>query len=153
MAKVIKCIKKIEDNNRIERFRNEYYFLSNMYPCKVIYRGIEFASAESAFQSQKNPLHSNLFIGLNGYEAKKLGRKVNLRSDWDKVRVSIMEEVLIAKFDSNPELKEKLISTFPNKLYEGNDWNDTFWGICNGNGYNHLGRLLMNLRAKYLIKD
>ena len=33
------------------------------------------------------------------------------------------------------------------ELVEGNYWGDTFWGICNGEGTNWLGILLMAERA------
>lgn len=40
--------------------------------------------------------------------------------------------------------------TFPSgdELIEGNAWNDTFWGVCNGVGENWLGQLLMERRAE-----
>ena len=35
-------------------------------------------------------------------------------------------------------------------LEEGNTWNDTFWGVHlkNGQGQNHLGRILMKIRTE-----
>jgi hypothetical protein len=41
----------------------------------------------------------------------------------------------------------KLLATEYVELIEGNNWGDTFFGVCNGEGENWLGRLLMNLRA------
>lgn len=32
------------------------------------------------------------------------------------------------------------------ELIEGNNWGDTFWGVCNGRGENMLGKLLMEIR-------
>lgn len=68
-----------------------------------------------------------------------------LRIDWDDVRVEIMASLLIQKFYSN-EFKNFLLNTGNKKLIEGNDWNDTFWGVCNGRGRNMLGRLIMSIR-------
>ena len=48
---------------------------------------------------------------LNPSEAKKLGRRVNLRKDWEAVKVKIMEEIVRAKFTQNPDLAEKLLAT------------------------------------------
>lgn len=31
---------------------------------------------------------------------------------------------------------------------EGNTWGDKFWGVCDGEGENHLGKLLMEVRAE-----
>ena len=47
---------------------------------------------------------------------------------------------------ADPEYFEKLQSTGTNYLIEGNDWKDTFWGMCEGRGRNVLGRLIMNVR-------
>ena len=33
-------------------------------------------------------------------------------------------------------------------LIEGNDWGDTFWGMTDGEGENHLGKILMRVRAE-----
>jgi len=33
-------------------------------------------------------------------------------------------------------------------LVEGNDWGDTYWGQCKGRGQNHLGKLIMRIRAE-----
>ena len=57
-----------------------------------------------------------------------------------------MFTLCIIKFNENRILKNKLISTFPSILIEGNTWNDTYWGICNGKGENNLGLILMNIR-------
>ena len=37
------------------------------------------------------------------------------------------------------------------ELIEGNTWNDTYWGVCNGRGQNHLGKILMKVRS--LLKE
>ena len=88
------------------------------------------------------------FFGLSGGQAKRLGKRVELRPDWEDVKIDIMRQVLKSKFTQNPELKAKLIATGDAELIEGNNWNDRFWGVCNGKGQNHLGRLLMELRAE-----
>ena len=47
------------------------------------------------------------------------------------------------------ELGKKVVPTFSP---EGNDWNDTFWGQCDGVGLNHLGKLLMRVREEIRAK-
>ena len=32
------------------------------------------------------------------------------------------------------------------ELIEGNEWSDTFWGVCRGQGENWLGKILMKTR-------
>lgn len=133
----------------IKSFRDEYSFLSNMYLCKVTYQGLTYESSESAFQAQKDPSKSSEFVGLNPVTSKRKGRKVSLRSDWEEVKVEIMEEILRCKFDQNPDLKEKLLNTGNQLLIEGNSWGDRFWGVCKEEGRNMLGKLLMKIREGY----
>lgn len=123
-------------------FRGDWAFLSNFYECKIVYEGYTFNNAESAFQAQKCISEVDKFIGIDGLTAKKLGRKVTLRSDWDKVKDDIMYKVVFAKFEQNPELRDKLIKTYPFEIVERNTWGDTYWGVCNGRGLNKLGKIL-----------
>lgn len=44
------------------------------------------------------------------------------------------------------ELGEKLLATGVVNIEEGNSWGDTFWGVCEGHGENHLGKLIMEQR-------
>lgn len=133
--------------NKIDMFRNDYYFLSNMYPCDVVYGGVLYTCAEAAFQAAKCPARAKEFVGLDGKAAKRLGRKVPLRPDWDGQRLRVMREILAAKFGQNPGLDSKLAATGDAELVEGNTWNDRFWGVCDGTGENHLGKLLMERRS------
>ncbi len=141
---------KIDYSNEINLFRDEFDFLSNMYDCKVIYNGIEFKNSESAFQAQKS-LDEEVrksFSELSGKKSKYRGKRIELREDWEKVKVKIMYEVVKSKFENNIELKNKLIGTGNRILIEGNSWNDRFWGVCRGKGHNYLGRILMKVREE-----
>ena len=134
----------------IDQFKGEFHWLSNFYSCPVPFEGLTFSNTEAAFQAAKtlDMEERERFLGLSGGQAKRLGRRVELRSDWEAVKIEVMREVLRCKFSQNPELKAKLIATGNSELIEGNNWNDRFWGVCNGKGQNHLGRLLMELRAE-----
>lgn len=133
---------------RIAEFRNEYFFLSNFYSSPVRFNGMDFQNAEAAFQSAKCPERAFEFCELNPSEAKRLGRKVKLRDDWEEVKESVMYEVCKAKFTQNISLKKKLLSTGDAILIEGNDWRDAFWGVSNGHGKNKLGKILMKVRKE-----
>jgi len=135
--------------NPIKEFRGDYSFLSNFHTCKIEYEGYTYQNVEAAFQAQKDLTRRSEFENLTPTLAKRLGRKVNLRSDWENVKVGIMKELVKCKFDHNPELKEKLLETGDRLLIEGNTWNDTFWGVCKGKGKNTLGEILMELRNSY----
>jgi ribA/ribD-fused uncharacterized protein len=80
--------------------------------------------------------------------AKRRGRKVELRPDWEDVKLTVMLILIRDKFTRHPELTEKLLDTGDQELVEGNWWNDTFWGVCKGVGENHLGRILMQVRSE-----
>lgn len=130
----------------IDKFKNEYDFLSNFYPCKIVFDGYIFKNAGAAFQAQKDPSRIEEFTVLDPVQAKHLGKKVNLRKDWDQIKLQVMESVVRAKFNQNKYLAEKLLATGDEELIEVNHWHDHFWGICGGKGKNHLGKILMMIR-------
>ncbi len=144
-------------NSDIRSFTGEYFFLSNFYECSVTFDGITYSNSEAAFQAQKcaSPEDRVRFSDLSSSEAKHLGRKINLRKDWEQVKVSLMKEIVEAKFTQHPDLLQKLLDTSPAYLEEGNDWGDRIWGTVNGQGSNLLGNILMQVREKYLtlLKD
>ena len=132
----------------IDDFRGKYYFLSNFYSADVEYLGIIYKNNEAAFQSQKDISRSIEFANLSASDAKRLGRRVKLSSDWELVRDNIMEEIVRAKFIQHDSLKDALLSTGDEVLIEGNTWGDTYWGKCNGVGKNKLGKILMEIRTE-----
>ena len=78
-------------------------------------------------------------------EAKKLGRCIQIRPDWDSVKLELMRDFIKKKFE-NPFLRPRLLSTSNAELVYNNTWNDTFWGICRGTGSNWLGKIIMDER-------
>lgn len=133
----------------IDRFENEYYFLSNFYNAPIIYHGIRYENNESAFHAQKDLSRSKEFCNLNPSGAKMLGRRVILREDWEEVKDLIMYEINYEKYAQNIDLRRKLLETGNQELIEGNFWNDTYWGVCRGIGENHLGKILMKVRGEF----
>ena len=132
----------------ISEFRGEYYFLSNFYLAPVTYNGMRFENNEAAFQAAKCPERMAEFCCLNPSEAKKLGRMVKLRGDWEAVKDTVMYEICKAKFSQNPDLADKLVATKDAELIEGNTWGDRIWGVCDGVGENRLGKILMRVRTE-----
>lgn len=132
----------------IKGFRGEYFFLSNFYECDVTICDCNFGSVETAFQAMKSYdldiVYS--FEGLSPKEAKARGRKVELRSDWEYIKVDLMHRLIMNKFTENKDLKDKLLATGNSPIIEENNWGDTFWGVCGGKGKNMLGRILMQVR-------
>lgn len=135
----------------IDEFRGNNYFMSNMYPCKIKLGSVTYECAEAAFQAVKlaDKSKRNMFAGLDGKEAKALGRRVQLRPVWEKIKVDVMRWVVSEKFNQNPKLRLRLYQCARDtELIEGNTWGDTFWGVCNGVGQNWLGKILMEYAEK-----
>lgn len=132
----------------INSFRGEYFFLSNFFEAPVIYDGITYLNNEAAFQAQKtlNKKQRLNFAMLNPSQAKRMGRSVSLRPDWEEVKINIMYEICKAKFTQNESLKLNLLNTGDAELIEGNNWGDKIWGQVNGVGENNLGKILMKIR-------
>jgi hypothetical protein len=133
---------------KIDRFINEFAFLSNFHPSTIIVDGRHYATVEHAYQAAKTLDETQREMvrkSKTAAEAKKLGRSVTLREDWDQVKVDLMRKFVKAKFE-NPLLREMLLATEDAELIEGNHWNDKFWGVCRGQGQNWLGRILQEVR-------
>lgn len=139
--------------NKISKFIGKYRFLSNFYvefPIFVEYNGKRYRSVEHAFQSAKcvNESDKDLFLVIESpMDAKFFGKRVDLRPDWETIKLKVMEDCIRSKF-KNKKLAKKLIDTGDSVLEEGNNWNDTFWGVCNGIGENNLGKILMKVRGE-----
>lgn len=134
----------------INDFRGKYFFLSNFYEAPVTWDGITYKNNEAAFQSAK-VLDKGLrkeFATLDPSSAKKKGRHVQLRDNWDKIKYDIMYDICYAKFTQNEELKSRLLATGTHLLEEGNTWGDKIWGTVDGEGENHLGKILMRVRKE-----
>lgn len=137
--------------NKIDKFSGEFRFLSNFYEAPFTWRGRVWPTSEHAFQAAKteNPKEQKQILkAKTPAEAKKLGRLVKLRKDWESVKIDTMREILNEKFSQNPDLKDELLDTEDAQLIEGNTWKDDFWGVYEGKGQNWLGILLMELRKK-----
>lgn len=134
----------------ISDFSGEFAFLSNFHPARVVFGGIVFPTVEHAFQAAKSERRED-WIAIAALptagKAKRAGRKVQLREDWEQLKVEIMTELVRRKFQ-NPDLRQQLLATGDQELVEGNTWNDRFWGVCKGKGENHLGKILMFVRRR-----
>jgi ribA/ribD-fused uncharacterized protein len=142
----------------IDKFAEEEFFLSNFYPCNLIYKGKEYKTLEHAYQAFKSENESEQEWIRNmdtPGKAKKNGQKVHIRKDWDDVKFNIMLELLRIKF-SDSILSEKLINTKGYLLVEGNYWHDQIFGNCtcqycrNIEGQNRLGKMLMQIREELI---
>lgn len=135
---------------KIDSFIKANFFLSNFYPTAVTYKGLTYQSSEAAFQAQKCKEEKDkvAFTEMTPDEAKKAGRRTDMREDWDQIKFDEMYEIVKAKFSQNESLKTRLLATGDAFLEEGNTWGDKIWGTVNGEGENNLGKILMRVRAE-----
>ncbi len=159
-----------ETGTLVIMFREDDHFLSNFWPCKVtlpeetipiggkttILPPMEFSSTEQAYMAWKTTDQSlRLKIqNMSPGDAKKETHKEDFptRPDYsNEGRLSIMRELNQQKYSRrNPQLRAKLIGTGQIPLIEGNTWGDIFFGfdLTKGQGANHLGRILMDIRSE-----
>lgn len=144
----------------IDSFSGQYYFLSNFYPSciylKVQEDWIVCRTVEHAFQASKT-IYPRQQLEIISAEtpgkAKRLGRQLILRNDWEDIKVNVMKQFLMQKF-ADVDLRIKLLATGDEELVEGNYWHDNFYGDCrcekckNIQGKNILGTLLMEERER-----
>ena len=62
-----------------------------------------------------------------------------------------MRGLVRQKFTNHSHLTEMLLLTAPHELEETNHWGDVFWGVCDGEGENWLGKILMEVRSELLL--
>lgn len=143
----------VVESASIKRFSGAHAFLSNFYPSPVLYDGQTWPTAEHAFQAAKTTSKAHrhaIRIAPSPGTAKRLGREVPLRPDWDRIKCDVMLEILRSKF-RDPALAAALLATGDAELIEGNYWGDEYWGRVNmgdGPGLNRLGELLMQVREE-----
>ena len=145
----------------INKFEGRWSFLSNFYPSIIEHRGITYPSVEHFYVAMKvndeqlidgkyyTPYDFQEYVATIGTAGavKRLGRKAKLRKDWDSYKFKVMNWAVREKF-KDPKLAQMLLDTGDQELIEGNWWNDIVWGVCNGKGENHLGRILMEVRRE-----
>jgi len=150
----------------INSFNGNYEFLSNFFdiPQNIEIEGMTYPNVENAFQAMKTLDEKERFLftsrdpdeepaELTPGQAKRAGRKLTLRPDWEDVKFEVMEQCLRKKFSLEP-FNKLLAITGEYYLLEGNLHHDNIWGSCSCQycidvkGQNHLGRLLMKIRKE-----
>ena len=141
--------------DKISTFFGAHRFLSNFWQTQFVSDNIVWESSEHAYVAAKT-LDRDLRIKISKMDGKgqvkRFGRTIELRSDWEQVKVDMMYEIVHAKFHQNSNLRQKLLNTGDAILEEGNTWGDRVWGISppnSGNGRNELGKILMQVRKEF----
>jgi ribA/ribD-fused uncharacterized protein len=137
----------------IKGFRGKNRWLSNFVEAEVSFQGEKYASVEHAYvaaKTQDKELRKIIQSFATAGEAKRFGKSLDLRPNWDKMKLCVMENLVKQKF-SLPEFAEKLLATGDQEIVEENTWHDNFFGSClcedcGNKGENHLGKILMKVR-------
>jgi ribA/ribD-fused uncharacterized protein len=154
----------------IDKFLDYYFFLSNFYVHPFTYPtpnskggdwlngwdAKEYKSVEHAYQAFKadNEAEHEYVRNLDtAGKAKRFGRLVSMRKNWDEIKYELMLDLVRTKFDDTG-LAKLLLDTDNEKLVEGNYWHDCVWGSCTCDacstieGKNWLGKILMQVREE-----
>ena len=106
----------------ILEFKGEYAFLSNFYYAPFILETITYSTVEHYFQAQKaiDSIDFKRILSTNSPgEAKAIGRKIKIRSDWDEIKNNIKESLLkkynVKNVSQIQEVKEKIKNKNLNK--------------------------------------
>ena len=125
-------------------------FFSNFAVSRITFDGIEYPTVEHAYQAQKTTdefQKRRLAEEETPGRAKRKGRLVKCRTNWDVIKFDIMVRCLMAKFQI-PMYRDALLETGGAELVEdASKWNDCEWGEGRaGKGRNLLGKALMLVR-------
>lgn len=136
-------------------YPREFFCLDNFSSFGITYNGKYYQTVEHAYQSLKfkdtDPeIEDRIIKSYSAHEAQKIANvnKDKQSRKWDEIKVSVMEELLRAKLEQNPYVKQKLLQTRNYPICEDSP-KDSFWGIgSNRDGKNELGKLWMKLRTE-----
>lgn len=139
----------------IDRFAGEYAFLANFWESPVMFGDFRYRTVEHAFQAAKTvdlEARGEIWRAATPGAAKRLGRRVVLRADWEDVKTDVMRLLVIRKFEDHSDLCRRLLDTGDVPLVEGNGHGDRIWGCVRGpggtwTGENRLGRILVQVRS------
>lgn len=135
----------------IDSFSGYYHFLSNFSAAEVWLDGESYPSTEHAYQAAKTDdpdWRRRIQLAPTPNAAKRIGRSAPMREGFEEQKVEVMYDLVRQKFRQHGRLAERLLATGDRELVEGNWWGDSFWGVCDGRGENHLGRVLMRVRRE-----
>ena len=147
--------KTSEQEAIVNFYVEEYHFLSNAYPEKIVIQwgGIIFNNVETAYQAAKivDPAIQRKISKMSPDEAKKYVTHVTV-PDWNNVKYKVMYDLLWQKFYGNKDLGQKLLATGDREIVKLNSAGDIYWGVCKIDGFyvgeNNIGNILMEIRQK-----
>ena len=147
----------------IDEFKGDFSFLSNFYHSPIQYKNpydlsgdlVSFPTVEHAYQANKakdGQAFEFVTAATSPGMAKRRGREIEMREDWDYIKALVMHTLVRKKFQDHTDLMEKLLQTANWWLIEGNTWGDKYWGKVDGVGENMLGKILTKVRTEERIQ-
>lgn len=139
---------------RIDCFEGMFAFLALDSPHQACWDTDVYQTAQHAILAAQYPgLAKKIQDAQTAEEALQLVDKEKKKveaDDWKTNAGKIMEHIQRDKFRRSPDLQKQLLDTGDRELAWENK-NDTFFGVTNARGQNHLGRALCEVRDS--IKD
>lgn len=133
----------------------DYCGLSNLHPAPLTFEGVDYDTPEHAFQvyRAREPATKAWLAAAPTPELVAVAGDALTPAEttpgWATEQLAVMQRILAAKFSLEP-FRTLLLSTGDAYLVEWSP-DDTevgrFWGEYEGRGDNHLGQMLMALRA------
>lgn len=143
-----------ETGDAVYFFTSAFDPLNNWSAHQVRIWGQAFPTLEHGFHYKKfeadHPeIAEQIMNAPSPWAAMQIDRqhKLERHSDWQDVKLGIMEELLRAKVDQNDDVRECLLATKNKTIYENSPWDD-FWGYADGKGRNEMGKILMKVRKE-----
>lgn len=141
-------------------FTGEYRWLSNFSWHAVSVHGHLYPTMEHYYQASKAANaggYTDVMTAGTPGAAKRAGRLIEIRPDFEEKKRAIMMLGVLAKFTQHDDLRAKLTATGTEQLVEVNTWGDRYWGMVAEEeaallaplymtGQNWLGRILMMTR-------
>jgi ribA/ribD-fused uncharacterized protein len=125
-------------------------FMNNFKKARMFIYGRWWNNVEAPYQSMKTDVQSEkdaIWAAKTPREARDLGQKVTINSNWDEVKYLVMYECVLAKFLQHSDLRKQLIDTKQEELMEDSPI-DYYWGCGkDGTGQNNLGKVLIQVRS------
>lgn len=143
-----------DNEKQIFFYEHEFYVFSNFSSFMLEWKGKLYPTSEHVYHSEKfedESLKEQVRNTRSAHDSQKFANanKDKQIKDWDKIKLSIMKDILRAKVEQHPYVKKKLLESGDKELIE-DSWRDAYWGWGpNKDGENHLGKLWMEVREEF----
>ena len=165
----VEMCESFDPDSAVAAFRADSNPLSNYFMCTINEGNLCHKSAEHFYQREFCLHCNNPDVALQIYssptprKAKEIATqlKANVNEDdlasWDRIKLSVMEYVLLHKWNSSAKFRQSIMCTEGMTIAEATQ--DCFWGVgvapnlaqftkpIKFLGANHLGQILMSIRS------